>query len=640
MTAAASLGLQYREHQARAAARASFDLIGAADRVLGSALNGETGVRGYAATGDALFLQPYDVMQQRMGAAQHTFRTSSIRAGDLPEERAANKTAGQVVAQLERTRAAVARGAPARQITRMLQQGKTSMDLLRAQIAGMRTREMKEMLSQRAAVDGTETGIDVVTLLGLVFGLLAGVAGVALFALGISRRVAAAATNAERLGAGQPIVLTERSRDEIGRLADSLASAEKLLASRSAQLVAARDEALKANQAKNAFLSSTSHELRTPLNSILGFTQLLELSDLGAEDQESVQRILAAGRHLLALISELIDIARIESGELSMSLEPVTVRALLADVCQLMRPLANERDIDVLQQCTRPGLVVYADQQRLSQIMVNLISNAVKYNRRGGSITVTCQEHDHGQVSIAVTDTGPGLSGEDLDRIFVPFERLSAEQSDVEGSGIGLPLARALAQVMHGELRVMSTLGQGSTFTVSLRQAPDLARVPAQISRPGPRTSADRAGVLRKPSLTLLYVEDNPANVEVVARYLASRDHARLLIAVSGAEGLAAAAEHRPDLVLLDLHLTDMTGDQVLSRMLADPQTSGIPVAVLSADASPRVIRRLLTSGACAYMTKPLDLARLGELLDSYETPAHSSAGQFGARAVIRKARS
>ena len=436
VTAAASLGLQYREHQARAAARASFDLIGAADRVLGSALNGETGVRGYAATGDALFLQPYDVMQQRMGAAQHTFRTSSIRAGDLPEERAANKTAGQVVAQLERTRAAVARGAPARQITRMLQQGKTSMDLLRAQIAGMRTREMKEMLSQRAAVDGTETGIDVVTLLGLVFGLLAGVAGVALFALGISRRVAAAATNAERLGAGQPIVLTERSRDEIGRLADSLASAEKLLASRSAQLVAARDEALKA---KNAFLSSTSHELRTPLNSILGFTQLLELSDLGAEDQESVQRILSAGRHLLALISELIDIARIESGELSMSLEPVTVRALLADVCQLMRPLANERDIDVLQQCTRPGLVVYADQQRLSQIMVNLISNAVKYNRRGGSITVTCQEHDHGQVSIAVTDTGPGLSGKTSTGSSFPSNACRPSRATSRGAASGCP---------------------------------------------------------------------------------------------------------------------------------------------------------------------------------------------------------
>jgi signal transduction histidine kinase/ActR/RegA family two-component response regulator len=638
VTAAASLGLQYREQQARTSAQASLTLIGAGDRVLGGALNGETGVRGYAATGDAPFLQPFSMMQRQMGAARHAFRTASIRAGDLPQERAASKSAGRVVLQLERTRVAVARGATASQVARMLKREMTSMDLLRGQIDGMRTQEMQEMLSQRAAVDRTETGIDLVTLLGLALGLLAGVAGVALFASGISRRVAAAAANAERLGAGQPIVMTDRSRDEIGRLADSLASADKLLASRSAQLVAARDEALKANQAKNAFLSSTSHELRTPLNSILGFTQLLELSDLAAEDQESVQRILAAGRHLLALISELIDIARIESGELSMSLEPVTVSALLGEVCQLMRPLANERDIDVLQQCTRPGLAVYADQQRLSQIMVNLISNAVKYNRHGGSITVTCQEHADGQVSIAVTDTGPGLSGEDLDRIFVPFERLSAEQSDVEGTGIGLPLARALTQVMHGELSAVSAVGQGSTFTVSLRRAPDLASVPSQVSLAGPRTSANRDGVRRKPSLTLLYVEDNPANVEVVARYLASREHARLLIAVSGADGLAAAAEHRPDLVLLDLHLTDMTGDQVLSRMLANPQTSGIPVAVLSADASPRVIRRLMTSGASAYMTKPLDLARLGELLDSYETPAHPSAGKFAARAVIRKA--
>ncbi len=259
--------------------------------------------------------------------------------------------------------------------------------------------------------------------------------------------------------------------------------------------MAARDDALKANQAKNAFLSSTSHELRTPLNSILGFTQLLELSDLTGEDQESVERILAAGRHLLALINELIDIARIESGELSVSLEPVVVGTLLADVCQLMTPLAAERNIEVLQQCTRPGLAVYADWQRLSQVMVNLISNAVKYNREGGSITITCQEHEDGQVAIAVTDTGPGLSGADLDRIFVPFERLAADHSDVEGTGIGLPLARALAQVMHGELRAMSTLGQGSTFTVSLRRAPDLAARP----RPGSRARPPRYRWARYP---------------------------------------------------------------------------------------------------------------------------------------------
>ena len=539
VTATASLALQFREQAAREAGRASFNLIGAADRVLGDALNGETAVRGYAATGEVLFLRPYRTMRHQMSPARASFREAALRAGDVPEQRAANITAGRAVAELERIRAAVARGAPASQITRMLRQGKHSMDLLRRQIAGTRNRAMSMMLSQRAAVDRTETGIDVVTIAGLLLGLLAGLAGVALFASGISRRVAAAAANADRLGAGQPIVAADHSGDELGRLADSLASAEKLLASRSTQLTAARDEALKANQAKNAFLSSTSHELRTPLNSILGFTQLLELSDLAGDDRESVQRILAAGRHLLALINELIDIARIESGELSVSLEPVVVGALLADVCQLMTPLAAGRNIEVRQQSTRPGLSVYADWQRLSQVMVNLISNAVKYNREGGSITITCKEHEDGQVAIAVTDTGPGLSGADLDRIFVPFERLAADHSDVEGTGIGLPLARALAQVMHGELRAMSTIGHGSTFTVSLRRAPELARVPGQVARPLSAVPSGRA-LQAKPALTLLYIEDNLANVEVVERYLQGRAETRLLTCASGAEGVAA----------------------------------------------------------------------------------------------------
>ncbi len=637
VTASASLGLQYREQQARTAGRASFNLIGAADTVLGNALNGETAVRGYAATGEVLFLQPYYTMRHQMGSSRAAFVAAAARAGDAQQERPANATAGRVIAQLDLARAAVARGAAVSTITAMLRRAKRSMDLLRAQITSTRIRATNMMMSQRSAVDRMEAGIDVVTIVGVVLGLLAGLAGVALFASGISRRVAAAASNADRLGEGQPLVPSDHSGDELGRLADSLATAEKLLASRSSQLVAARDEALKANQAKNAFLSSTSHELRTPLNSILGFTQLLELSDLEDEDQESVQRILAAGRHLLGLINELIDIARIEAGELSLSLEPVAVWTLLGDVCELMAPLAAERDIVLRQLCARPGLAVYADWQRLSQVMVNLISNAVKYNRHGGSITITCQEHQDGQVAIAVTDTGPGLSGADLDRIFVPFERLAAESSDVEGTGIGLPLARALAQVMRGELRAMSTPGQGSTFTVSLRRAPELAHVPSQADRSGLPASASTAELRARPTLTLLYIEDNPANVEVVARYLRGREHARLLTATSGSEGLEAAAEHRPDLVLLDLHLPDISGDQVLGRLVARPETGGIPVAVLSADASPRVIRRLLAAGAFAYLTKPLDLARLGDLLNSFEASPAASAGQYSAQAAIRK---
>ncbi len=636
-TASASLWLQCREQDARVAGRANSRLIEAGYRVLGNALNGETAVRGYAATRQRIFLQPYDAMRRHVAKDRASFRAAAAGVGDVPQQKTADSTAAHVVAQLDVIRAAVARGAPASQVTPMLRHNKRSMDLLRAQIAGLTFQAKRMMLSQRAEVTRLGTGIDVVTIVGVVLGLLAGVVGVALFASGISRRVAAAASNADRLGEGQPLVPADHSGDELGRLADSLATAEKLLASRSSQLVAARDEALQANQAKNAFLSSTSHELRTPLNSILGFTQLLELSDLEGEDRDSVERILAAGRHLLGLINELIDIARIEAGELSVSLEPVMVRELLGDVCELMAPLAAERHVDLRQQCTRPGLAVYADWQRLSQIMVNLISNAVKYNHQGGSITIACQEHEDGQVAITVTDTGPGMSGADLDRIFVPFERLAAENSDVEGTGIGLPLARALAQVMHGEVRAMSTLGQGSTFTVSLRRAPERAHVPTQAARSGLPASAESADPQARSALTMLYIEDNPANVEVVSRYLRGRDHTRLLTANSGADGLAAAAEQRPDIVLLDLHLPDISGDHVLDRLVAEPVTGGIPVAVLSADASPRVIRRLLAAGAFAYLTKPLDLARLGDLLDSIGDSAPVSAGQDSARAATRK---
>ena len=232
---------------------------------------------------------------------------------------------------------------------------------------------------------------------------------------------------------------------------DSLARAEELLASRASELITARDQALTATQAKTAFLSNTSHELRTPLNSVLGFTQLLELSDLSDEDRDSVERILGAGRHLLALINELIDIARIESGELNLSVEPVSVLPLVEEASRLLAPLAAERAVAIVQHCAYPALTASADRQRFSQILVNLISNAVKYNHRGGTITITSQEAGTDQVSVVISDTGPGILQKDLDRIFVPFERLGAELTPIEGTGIGLPLARALTEAMGGQ---------------------------------------------------------------------------------------------------------------------------------------------------------------------------------------------
>ena len=272
-------------------------------------------------------------------------------------------------------------------------------------------------LARRADITRLESTIDWVSIAGLALGVLAGLIGVALFGSGISRRVARAAANADRLGEGQPLepVPVPSAGDELGRLARSLMRAEELLARRATELITARDEAVTATQAKNAFLSSTSHELRTPLNAVLGFAQLLQLSDLSQEDQDGVERILAAGHHLLALINELIDIARIESGEFSLSVEPVAVQPVVEETCQLMAPLAADRSITISQPCPPPGLAVKADRQRLRQILVNLLSNAIKYNRVGGTVTITCQAAGPDQASLTVADTGPGIPAADLD---------------------------------------------------------------------------------------------------------------------------------------------------------------------------------------------------------------------------------
>jgi len=459
-----------------------------------------------------------------------------------------------------------------------------------------------------------ESTISAVSVAGLALGVLAGLTGVALFASGISRRVTVAAANADRLGEGQPLEPVRRAGDELGRLAGSLVRAEGLLASRTAELTAARDEALRASHAKNAFLSSTSHELRTPLNAVLGFAQLLEMSDLSQEDRDAVERILAAGRHLLALINELIDIARIESGEFSLSVGPVSVQPVVEETCQLMAPLAADRSITISQPCPPPGLAVKADRQRLRQILVNLLSTAVKYNRAGGTVTITSQATSPAQVSFTVAGTGPGITAADLERVFGPFERLGAELTAAEGTGIGLPLARAFAEAMHGHLTAASVPGEGATFTLTLPRTPDMVQATGDEGIPVPRTAPDDSAV---ESIRILYIEDDPANIEVIARFIKTRPGMRLESVISGQAGLEAAARDIPDLILLDMHLPGLHGDEVLRRLRDRPATAGIPVAILSAETAPSVIRQMRASGVIAYLTKPLDLSELGQLLDS-----------------------
>jgi signal transduction histidine kinase/ActR/RegA family two-component response regulator len=631
----ASLTLQYNERQERSVALTASTLSTSAQQVLSDAVNAETGVRGYAATRDPLFLQPYSVSVTRFARDQTALRAAAIAEGDGRAERTAAATATTAMAELARLRSAISAGASVAALRPALEDGKIAMDRLRRQTAALTQEPTALNLVRRAHVTRLESTINWVSIAGLALGLLAGLIGVALFGSGISRRVTRAAANAVRLGEGQPLqpVPLPSARDELGRLTRSLTRAEELLVRRTAELITARDDAVTATQAKNAFLSSTSHELRTPLNAVLGFAQLLQLSDLDQEDQDGVERILGAGQHLLVLINELIDIARIESGEFSLSVEPVAVQPVVEETCQLMAPLAADRSIIISNPCPPPGLAVKADLQRLRQILVNLLSNAIKYNRVGGTVTITCQADGPDQASLTVADTGPGISAADLDRIFVPFERLGAEQTAIEGTGIGLPLARAFAEAMRGSLTAASIPGEGTTFTITLPRSPDIAQAPAaDVGVPAPRIAPDDSA---GDSIRVLYIEDNPANIEVVTRFLRTRPSMRLQSVTSGQAGLESATREIPDLILLDLHLPGLHGDEVLRRLRAKPATAGIPVAILSAEASPAIIHQMRTRGVIAYLTKPLDLAELGRLLDSVAAGHDRRAGPASLTAPV-----
>jgi PAS domain S-box-containing protein len=407
-----------------------------------------------------------------------------------------------------------------------------------------------------------------------------------------------------RDAAGEPRYLLGISEDVTDRHAAELALAQ------------AKDEAVRANRAKSEFLSRMSHELRTPLNAILGFAQLLEIEELSVDQDESVEQILRGGRHPLALINEVLDISRIESGSLALSAEAVDVGEVLDETVALIRSLANERRITVdLAENTAGPHMVRADRQRLKQILLNLASNAVKYNRENGLVRFSHQQSADGWLRIEVADTGPGLSPEQLDRLFVPFDRLGAEQTDVEGTGIGLALSRRLAEAMGGRLEAVSTPGRGTTFAIELPTATDPADGFDGFDELGPPVAV--APPAESTTGGVLYVEDNPANVRLVERVLAQRGGLALVTSAEGAPTLALARRHRPDLILLDVHLPDVSGEAVLAQLRADPATVSIPVIMVSADATPGQIDRLLAAGADDYLTKPIDVARLLALLDT-----------------------
>lgn len=396
----------------------------------------------------------------------------------------------------------------------------------------------------------------------------------------------------------------------------------------------AKREAEDANQAKSEFLSRMSHELRTPLNSILGFAQLLELGELSEQQSDNVAQILRGGYHLLDLINEILDLARIESGRLSLSSEPVRMRDALQEAIDIVRPLAAQNNISISSenaiQCERH---VRADRQRLKQVLLNLLSNAIKFNRRGGSVVLCCEETPGAKLRIEIIDSGSGISPQGLKQLFKPFERLSADTTGVGGTGLGLALTKRLVEAMGGSIGVESAVGLGSKFFVEL----------ATMEDPADWLETDDAdailatnGPLRAQRGTVLYIEDNASNLGLVEQILSRCAGVKLLSAMQGHLGLDLAELHAPDWILLDVHLPDIPGSEVLRRLRLNPRTQSIPVTILSADATPGQIARLIDAGARDYLTKPLDVRKLLNLLESTlrngEVAEEKMAGAYAER--------
>lgn len=372
----------------------------------------------------------------------------------------------------------------------------------------------------------------------------------------------------------------------------------------------------RANLAKDSFLTSMSHELRTPLNAILGFAELLGDDSFPLEAalrKDYSQDILIAGEHLLSLINEILDLAKIESGAMTLSIESVGLDAVIQEARVMIEPLAARRSVCLVFP-KENAINVLADRTRLKQVMLNLLSNAIKYNRKMGTVSIDCNVTQDGRIHISVSDTGPGLNEERTSALFQPFARLGQEAGSEEGTGLGLVVSKRLVELMGGNIGVSSKIGVGSVFWIELqRAAPTEATPPLK----GRRQSATRRVELAEDCATVLYIEDNPANLRLVEEIIRHRGNLRLMSATNGDDGIALARQYLPQVILMDMNLPGKSGAEAQKILQQDPRTANLPVIALTANAMAETIKECKQAGFFQYLTKPVKVGVLNEAIDN-----------------------